>query len=262
MQHCPEVRQPGHTDPLHTPGMDRLKGKTTLVTGAGRGIGRAIAEEFAREGAQVLATGRGAECSYGDELDATFEWHQLDVSSEADWQRVVAAAGDLGGIDVLVNNAGIITYDLPHELTLDDWSRVVAVNQTGAWLGMREVIPSMLARGGGSIINVSSIWGNAAVVGAHAYHATKGAIRNMSKSAAITYAKDNIRVNSLHPGFVVTPLTDAQDPSINEYVVGQTPMGRAGQPQEIAQGAVFLASDESSFMTGSELVIDGGYLAQ
>ena len=100
------------------------------------------------------------------------------------------------------------------------------------------------------------------MAGAHAYHATKGAIRNMSKSAAITYATDGIRVNSLHPGFVVTPLTDAQDPSINEYVVGQTPMGRAGQPAEIAAGAVFLASDESSFMTGSELVIDGGYLAQ
>jgi NAD(P)-dependent dehydrogenase (short-subunit alcohol dehydrogenase family) len=191
------------------------------------------------------------------------EWHQLDVSREDDWRRVVAHAEEVaGGVDVLVNNAGIITYDLPHEVTLLDWNRVVAVNQTGAWLGMREVIPSMLRRGSGSIINVSSIWGNAAVAGAHAYHATKGAIRQMSKSAAITYAKDGIRVNSLHPGFIVTPLTDAQDPSINEYVVSQTPMGRAGQPEEIAQGAVFLASDESSFMTGSELVIDGGYLAQ
>jgi len=239
--------------------MDRLKGKTALVTGAGRGIGRAIAEVFAQEGARVLATGRGATSPFGGDV----EWHQLEVSSEEDWRRVVAHAEETaGGVDVLVNNAGIITYDLPHELTLEDWSRVVAVNQTGTWLGMREVIPSMLRRGGGSIVNVSSIWGNAAVAGAHAYHATKGAVRNMSKSAAITYAKDNIRVNSLHPGFIVTPLTEAQDPSINEYVVGQTPMGRAGQPEEIAMGAVFLASDESSFMTGSELVIDGGYLAQ
>jgi NAD(P)-dependent dehydrogenase (short-subunit alcohol dehydrogenase family) len=237
--------------------MDRLKGKTALVTGAGRGIGRAIAETFAAEGARVVATGRGAE---GD-LD--LDWQQLEVSSEEDWHRVVGMVEDeTGGIDVLVNNAGIITYDLPHELTLEDWSRVVAVNQTGTWLGMRSVIPSMLRRGGGSIINVSSIWGNAAVAGAHAYHATKGAVRNMSKSAAITYAKDNIRVNSLHPGFVDTPLTQAQAPDINAYVVGQTPMGRAGRPEEIAHGAVFLASDESSFMTGSELVIDGGYLAQ
>jgi NAD(P)-dependent dehydrogenase (short-subunit alcohol dehydrogenase family) len=242
--------------------MDRLKGKTALVTGAGRGIGRAIAEAFAREGAQVLATGRGAESTIADS-DDLLEWHRLEVSDEADWARVVTHAEETyGGVDVLVNNAGIITYDLPHEVTLEDWSRVVAVNQTGTWLGMRQVVPGMLGRGGGSIINVSSIWGNAAVAGAHAYHATKGAVRNMSKSAAITYAKDGIRVNSLHPGFIVTPLTDAQDPSINEYVVSQTPMGRAGQPDEIALGAVFLASDESSFMTGAELVIDGGYLAQ
>lgn len=239
--------------------MDRLKGKTAIVTGAGRGIGFAIAEAFAREGARVLATGRGADSTHGEDV----EWHQLEVSKEGDWARVVGRATETyGGVDVLVNNAGIITYDLPHEVSLEDWSRVVAVNQTGTWLGMREVVPGMLARGGGSIINVSSIWGNAAVAGAHAYHATKGAVRNMSKSAAITYAKDGIRVNSLHPGFIVTPLTDAQDPSINEYVVSQTPMGRAGQPGEIAHGAVFLASDESSFMTGAELVIDGGYLAQ
>jgi NAD(P)-dependent dehydrogenase (short-subunit alcohol dehydrogenase family) len=243
--------------------MDRLKGKTALVTGAGRGIGRAIAEAFASEGATVLATGRGATSEFADGLADHLEWHQLEVSSEADWRRVVAHADEVaGGVDVLVNNAGIITYDLPHEVTLEDWNRVIAVNQTGTWLGMREVIPSMLRRGSGSIVNVSSIWGNAAVAGAHAYHASKGAIRQMSKSAAITYAKDGIRVNSLHPGFIITPLTDAQDPSINEYVVGQTPMGRAGQPDEIAQGAVFLASEESSFMTGSELVIDGGYLAQ
>src|SRR3989337_1228322 len=118
--------------------MDRLKGKTALVTGAGRGIGRAIAEAFAREGAQVLATGRAAESTLGDSEDMV-EWHQLEVSSEGDWQRVVAHAEETyGGVDVLVNNAGIITYDLPHEVTLEDWSRVVAVNQTGTWLGMRE----------------------------------------------------------------------------------------------------------------------------
>lgn len=144
-----------------------------------------------------------------------------------------------------------------------EWERVIATNQTGTFLGMRSVIPHMVSRRSGSIINVSSIWGgNAAVAGAHAYHATKGAVRNMSKSAAISYAKDNVRVNSVHPGFIKTPLTDAQEVEINEFVVAQTPMGRAGRPEEIANGVVFLASDEASFVTGSELVIDGGYLAQ
>jgi NAD(P)-dependent dehydrogenase (short-subunit alcohol dehydrogenase family) len=125
---------------------------------------------------------------------------------------------------------------------------------------MREVVPVMQRHGGGSIIDISSIWGSVAVAGAYANHATKGAVR--SKSAAITFAQDNIRVNSLHPGFITTPLTEAQDPDINHFVIGQTPMGRAGDPQEVAHGAFFLASDESSFVTGSELVVDGGYLAQ
>ncbi|WP_291039679.1 glucose 1-dehydrogenase [Herbiconiux sp.] len=240
--------------------MDRLTGKVAIVTGAGRGIGRSIAEVFAEEGATVIATGRASS-------DSTFpegvEYHRLDVATEEGWSRVVAdVIARHGHIDVLVNNAGIIAYETLHELTLDDWNAVVATNQTGTWLGMREVIPHMIAQGGGSIVNTSSIWGTAAVSGAHAYHATKGAVRNMSKSAAITYAKENVRVNSLHPGFIETPLTDAQAPEINEYVVSMTPMGRAGKPREIAHGVVFLASDESSFMTGSELVIDGGYLAQ
>ena len=167
-----------------------------------------------------------------------------------------------GRVDVLVNNAGIIAYEALDELELADWHQVIAVNQTGVFLGMKAVVPSMLANGAGSIVNVSSIWGNAAVAGAHAYHATKGAVRNMSKNAAITYAERGIRVNSLHPGFIATPLTDAQDAAVNEWVVGQTPMRRAGRPEEIAAAALFLASDESSFVTGSELVVDGGYLAQ
>ncbi|QJU52599.1 glucose 1-dehydrogenase [Herbiconiux sp. KACC 21604] len=240
--------------------MNRLEGKVAIVTGAGRGIGRSIAESFAEEGATVIATGRAAsDTSFPEGV----EYHQLDVSREEDWQRVVAdVIAAHGHVDVLANNAGIIAYETLHDLTVDDWNTVVAVNQTGTWLGMREVVPHMIAQGGGSIINISSIWGSVAVSGAHAYHATKGAVRNMSKSAAITYAKENVRVNSVHPGFIETPLTDAQAPEINDYVVSMTPMGRAGKPREIANGIVFLASDEASFVTGSELVIDGGYLAQ
>jgi NAD(P)-dependent dehydrogenase (short-subunit alcohol dehydrogenase family) len=239
--------------------MNRLNGKVAVVTGCGRGIGKDIAELFAEEGATVVATSRSMEPGVRDGLDC----RPLDVASEQQWIDLVAAViAQYGHVDVLVNNAGIIAYETLHELTTDDWNAVVATNQTGVWIGMREVIPHMIAQGGGSIINVSSIWGTVAVSGAHAYHATKGAVRNMSKSAAITYATDSIRVNSVHPGFIRTPLTDAQAPEINAYVVSQTPMGRAGEPREVANCILFLASDESSFVTGSELVVDGGYLAQ
>lgn len=239
--------------------MNRLDGKVAIVTGCARGIGKAVAQLFAEEGAIVIATSRSIEPGVRGGID----YQHLDVANEQQWIKTVAAVvAKYGHIDVLVNNAGIIAYETLHELATDEWNAVIATNQTGVWIGMREVIPHMIAQGGGSIINVSSIWGTVAVSGAHAYHATKGAVRNMSKSAAITYATDSIRVNSVHPGFIRTPLTDAQAPEINEYVVGQTPMGRAGEPREVANCILFLASDESSFVTGSELVVDGGYLAQ
>jgi NAD(P)-dependent dehydrogenase (short-subunit alcohol dehydrogenase family) len=240
--------------------MDRLQGKVALVTGAARGIGRAIAEAFAAQGATVVATGRSEKAEpFADGV----RYVQLDVARADDWHHAVRdVLGEHGRLDVLANNAGIIAYEQLHELTEDAWRQVIDVNQTGVWLGMRESVPAMRAQGGGSIINISSIWGTVAVAGAHAYHATKGAVRTMSKSAAISYASDNVRVNSLHPGFIATPLTDAQDAEVNEFVISRTPLGRAGTPAEVAAAAVFLASDESSFVTGSELVVDGGYLAQ
>lgn len=238
----------------------RLDGKVALVTGASRGIGLGIVERFAEEGAVVYA---GSTSNPAGVYPAGVHGVTLDVSSESNWKsvvdRIIAAEGR---IDILVNNAGIIVYDPVHTLSLADWEKVVAVNQTGVFLGMREVIPPMQKQKSGSIINVSSIWGNAAVAGAHAYHATKGAVGIMSKNAAIIYVGDGIRVNSLHPGFIDTPLTRSQDPDMNAFVVASTPMKRAGTTREIANGALFLASDESSFMTGAELVIDGGYLAQ
>lgn len=239
--------------------MNRLYDKVAIVTGAGRGIGHAIAERFAAEGASVFATSR----TLAEPFVGNVELHRRDVASEADWKRVVEAALEAHGkIDILVNNAGIIAYEAIDELDLEDWNEVIATNQTGTFLGMRTVLPAMRSQRAGSIINVSSIWGNAAIAGAHAYHATKGAVRTMSKNAAITYAESGIRVNSLHPGFTETPLTVAQDAEVNQWVIGQTPMRRAGQPEEIAAAALFLASDEASFVTGSELIVDGGYLAQ
>ncbi|HAN72096.1 MAG TPA: oxidoreductase [Actinobacteria bacterium] len=239
--------------------MSRLEGKVAIVTGAARGIGYAVAQLFADHGATVVATGP----QQRDPYRGPVHFEELEVSDPAAWSRVVESTVDrFGAVDVLVNNAGIIVYEPVHELTQEGWDRVVAVNQTGTWLGMKAVIPHMLNQGGGSIINISSIWGNVAVAGAHAYHATKGAVRNMSKNVAITFAEQGIRCNSVHPGFIDTPLTQSQDPDINAWVVSATPMKRAGLPVEIAYGCLYLASDEAKFVTGSELVIDGGYLAQ
>ncbi|HEY4250192.1 MAG TPA: SDR family oxidoreductase [Roseomonas sp.] len=215
---------------------------------------------FAREGATVFASDIQAPAApYPSGVEAL----PLDVTSEAEWQSAVATViAKAGRLDVLINNAGIIAYEPLDELGLEAWNRMIAVDQTGVFLGMREAVRVMRPRRSGSIVNISSIWGSAAVAGAHSYHAAKGAVRNMSKNAALTYVGDGIRVNSVHPGFIHTPLTDAQAPDLNAQVIDATPMKRGGQPIEIAYGCLFLASDEASYVTGTELVIDGGYLAQ
>lgn len=238
----------------------RLEGKVVLVTGAAGGIGRAIVDLFNREGGIVIASDIATPPA---PYPAGVESVRLDVTSEDEWARVVAdIVAKHGRLDVLVNNAGIIAYEPLDELSLDAWHHMIGIDQTGVFLGMREAVRVMRKRKAGSIINISSIWGSAAVAGAHTYHATKGAVRNMSKNAAITYVGDGIRVNSVHPGFIHTPLTDAQAADLNESVIGATPMKRGGQPIEIAYGCLYLASDESSYVTGIELAIDGGYLAQ
>ena len=238
----------------------RLQGKVVLVTGAASGIGHAVAELFAKEGATVFASDIAPpEHAYSDGIEAM----TLDVTSEDDWATAVdAIVRRRGRLDVLINNAGIIAYEPLHELDMKAWMKMIAVDQTGVFLGMREAVRVMRKQKSGSIVNISSIWGSAAVAGAHAYHAAKGAVRNMSKNAAMTYVADGIRVNSVHPGFIHTPLTDAQAPELNEAVIAATPMKRGGTPIEVAYGCLFLASDESSYVTGAELVIDGGYLAQ
>ncbi len=238
----------------------RLQGKVALITGAASGIGHAVAELFAREGATVIASDIIPPVeAYSDGIEAA----TLDVTREDDWARTVAAiVAKHGRLDVLINNAGIIAYEPLHELDMANWQKMIAVDQTGVFLGMREAVRAMRGQKSGSIVNISSIWGNAGVSGAHAYQAAKGAVRNMSKNAALTYVGDGIRVNSVHPGFIHTPLTDAQAQALNTVVIGSTPMQRGGTPLEVAYGCLFLASDEVSFVTGTELVIDGGYLAQ
>jgi 3alpha(or 20beta)-hydroxysteroid dehydrogenase len=240
--------------------MNRLTGKVALVTGAARGIGLATANLFAEEGAMVVASDvANSDAAYHHRVDAA----RLDVASEEAWREVAAGVErQHGRLDVLVNNAAIATHHGVIDLDLETWNEVIAVTQTGVFLGMRAVIPLMRRGGGGSIINFSSIWGSTAVPGFAAYHAAKGAVRTLSKNAAVTYASDGIRVNSLHPGFVHTPATDGQDPAITRKVLDATPLGRGASPGEIAYACVYLASDESAFVTGSELVIDGGYLAQ
>lgn len=239
----------------------RLHGKVALVTGASRGIGRGVAEMFADQGATVIA----GDLSASDPFEnSAIEFAELDVTQEESWNRVVLGiVAKHGRIDVLMNNAGGVgSYDPIDSIPLDEWHRIILLNQTSTFFGIRTVVPHMKRQGGGSIINVSSIWGIASAPGVAAYTASKGAVRLMSKNAALSYAEFGIRSNSIHPGIIATPMIAAQDAAITADVVAATPLKRLGTPQEIAYGAVFLASDESSYVTGAELVIDGGYTAQ
>lgn len=236
----------------------RLQDKTAVVTGGARGIGRAAVELFASEGAIVY--GLDVDISDTPELERV-TWVSHDVTDEQAWTSLVdRVLSETTRIDVLLNNAGTVgSYEPIHSITIEDWNRVIELNQTGPFLGMRAVIPVMQQQRSGSIINVSSIWGIAGAAGVAAYTASKGAVRLMSKNAALSYVDDGIRVNSLHPGIIQTPMIAAQDDGITAGVVDVTPMKRLGKPSEIAYGALFLACDESSYMTGAELVIDGGY---
>ena len=236
----------------------RLNGKIAVVTGAASGIGRAISELFAEEGAVVYATdivfpGKSTESKNIIRI-------QHDVSDEDQWRALVSRVeAEQGRLSVLVNNAGIVgSYDPIDCVSMETYLRVVAVNQHGPFFGIRTCVPLMKKSGGGSIVNISSIWGLIGAVGVAAYQASKGAVTCMTKNAALTYAP-LIRANSIHPGIIRTAIIERQDPAMNQVIVDDTPLKRMAEPREVAYAALYLASDEAAFVTGAELVIDGGY---
>lgn len=244
----------------------RLAGKAALITGSAGGMGAAMVRLFAREGARVLVAdvieteGRAVAAEIGEA--ARFE--RLDVTIPDDWQAAVAAAeAAFGRLDILVNNAGI-SGSIPDQLDLAKFDELMAINARGVFLGLRAAIPALLRAGGGAIVNISSISGNIGQDYTHmGYNASKGAVRTMTKAAAVQYAKHNIRVNSVHPGLMPPMRTSklTADPERRAQILTRVPMGRAGRPEEVANAVLFLASDEASYITGAELPVDGGHLA-
>jgi NAD(P)-dependent dehydrogenase (short-subunit alcohol dehydrogenase family) len=245
----------------------RLDNEVALITGAARGQGEAEARLFAREGAKVVLTDIREEL--GQHVARDIGPHALflrhDVSQEADWQQVIdATVKAFGKLTILVNNAGIgLLEDRGIEQTsLETWHKTLAVNLTGVFLGMKYAIPAMRQAGYGSIVNISSIAGIIGGGALSAYHASKGGVRILTKTAAIQYAKENIRVNSVHPGGVDTEILSPFGGEWKQAMTRAHPMGRIASSDEIAYGVLYLASKESSFVTGTELVIDGGFIAQ
>ena len=258
--------------------MGRLDGKVALISGGARGMGAEEVNLFAREGARVVfgdildELGRQVEAeARAAGLDVAYA--HLDVTSGGDWEGIVALAEErYGRLDILVNNAGISISagGGARNIALEDtsvaeWERVMDINAKGVFLGTQAAIPAMRRAGGGSIVNISSIAGmTGAWSRSHPYNASKGAVRLFTKSTAVQYAGEGIRANSVHPGPIITPMTESTyaDPEVAAERLAQVPLGRRAHPIEVAWGVLYLASDEASFVTGAELVIDGGCIAQ
>lgn len=256
--------------------MKRVEGKIAIVTGGASGIGKASCQILAKEGAQVAVTDIDDE--KGQEVVQEIEksggiamYWNLDTSDEEHVKKIFdEIEEEFGPVDVLVNNAGISGADKPtHTVSREEWMKVISVNVNGVFYCTKHAVISMKESGGGSIINLSSIYGIVGAPDLPPYHASKGAVRVMSKTDALLYADDNIRVNSVHPGFIWTPLVEElgkESPGgVDEFrkeLDSLHPIGHVGEPEDIAYGILYLASDESKFVTGSELVIDGGYTAK
>ena len=248
----------------------RLDGKVALISGGARGMGAEEARIFAREGAKVVIgdiseeDGKAIEAQVA-EAGGQALFVRLDVTAEADWAKAVElAVSSYGKLDVLVNNAGISSRAFTDDTAIDGWDKIMEVNSKGVFLGTRAAMPKMLEAGGGSIINISSIMGLVGSAGGHpAYNASKGAVRIFSKAMAVRHGKDNIRVNSVHPGFM-PPMASgiAYDQDQRRVSLEQTPLGREGRVEEVANAVLFLASDEASYITGAELAVDGGFTAK
>ncbi|QGG94204.1 SDR family NAD(P)-dependent oxidoreductase [Actinomarinicola tropica] len=244
--------------------MARFDGRVALVTGGASGIGKATASRLAAEGASVVVA--DVQDDAGAQVVADIEGSEgaamfvhLDVTDESGWAAAVDAVLErFGRLDVLVNNAGIGDTEPLEVTTTATWDKVVAVTQTSVFLGMKAAAEALKASGNGSVVNISSMYGIVGSGVSPAYHAAKGAVRLLTKTTALGWAKEGVRVNSVHPGYIDTPILGDTD---RDMLVGATPMGRLGQPEEIAAMIAFLASDEASFVTGAEMVVDGGYTA-
>ncbi|MDA0352884.1 MAG: glucose 1-dehydrogenase [Chloroflexi bacterium] len=248
----------------------RLEGKVAIVSGAGSGMGASIATLFAKEGAAVVVAdifedGATATVKAITDAGGRASFVRTDVTSEADWAAAVAAAEEsYGKLDLLVNNAGLSSSAFEDPLDLDGWNAIMDVNATGVFLGTRAAIPALRRAGGGAIVNMSSILGFVGFETGHpAYSASKGAVRSFTKATANRYGPEGIRVNSVHPGFM-PPMRSGNVPQSldrRERAIQATPLRRTGETIEVAYGVLFLASDEASFITGTELVIDGGFIS-
>lgn len=244
--------------------MSRLSGKVAIITGAAQGMGAAHAKLFVEQGAKVVLTDLNEEKghAFAAELGENALFIKQNVASEEDWATVIAKTEEaFGPVNVLVNNAGITMAKNMLEITVEEYRRIVEINQVSVFLGMKTVAASMMKAGGGSIVNISSM--NGLVAGAVGYTDTKFAVRGMTKAAAINLAPMGIRVNSVHPGVIATPMVVQEDTkSAVEAFAKHIPLKRVAQPEEVSNMVLFLASDESSYSTGSEFVIDGGLTAQ